>query len=267
MKGYYKQLYIIVMVTIFLSPLYALEAKAIYLEGEIGDEGISIEYGENSSVKDTIEITPDQPFSYCLEILNLDIMCIEISINEIKQDPPVVDTNFYFKLVYPSYIEHEFDIPIAFGEFGIETDPYGLTFNPIDESNKIDISVTSGLFNYQYDIKLEGEIINGRWEGQATFFNNVIKEDPVVINTESLPDLPLPPDVTPPSEIRFENITSILVFTISPFNLSGVSFDIYFDDDLFTSIPDDIPILGAFLPALPIPLFKGSFRLWANFES
>jgi len=259
-----KKLFSIILVTIFFTLSFSLQAevaRAFSIEAEVGEEGIKIEWDRGLRGKDTIEITPDNPWKKNI----LGLMYIKISINEITEDPPVVDTKFYFKLYYPYEFEQEIDLPISFGSFGIEASFFRRELAPVQDSNKIDISILSGLSKFQYDIKLDlGEIINDRWDGEATPSNNRITEE-VVIDISGLPDLPLPPDVTVPEVIRLD-ITSILVFTIGRFTLTGVMLDIYGDDNLIISIPVDIPYLGI-LSALPIPLLKGSFHLWFNAES
>jgi hypothetical protein len=40
--------------------------------------------------------------------------------------------------------------------------------------------------------------------------------------------------------------------------------DTFHDGSLISSIPDDIPTLGEFLPMLPVPLLKGNMHFWFN---
>lgn len=271
MKKNCKKLFSIVLVTLSFTLSFSLKAevaKAFSIVIEVGVDGIIIEFDKGLGGKDTIEITPDKEFSYMVKISDLDLMYIEISINEITEDPPVVDTKFYFKQFYPSEFENEVDLPIPFGSFGIESSFLNRELALVQESNEIDIAILSGLFKFQYDIKLNlGEIVNDRWGGEATPSNNKITEQ-VVINTGALFDFPNPPDITLPDEIRLD-ITWIPVFTIGRFTLAGFMLDIYGDDSLIFSIPGSIPYFGEIFPTspVPVPLPKGSFHLWLDTEN
>ena len=94
--------------------------------------------------------------------------------------------------------------------------------------------------------------------------NSRITEE-VVINTAALSDF-LPPDLFPlefPNELKWE-ITLMPIFTIGRFTLSLMKVDTFHDGSLISSIPDDIPALGEFLPMLPVPLLKGNMHFWFN---
>ena len=250
---------------VLLSLALSSPAHAFFFEAMTGEEGIAITYDINWRLKGEIEITQERPW----EITILDLLSFQLSITSIdpapQLGPPVVNLHYSLKASYPLEIDQAFDFPLPFGKLGIETERWDRSFAPVDESNQIDISILSTVNTFQYGINLNfGEIFSDYWEGKATFLNSKITEE-VIIDTGALSDL-LPPDLFPaeiPNELKWE-ITLMPIFTIGSFTLSLVKLDTFHDGSLISSIPEDIPALGEFLPMLPVPLLKGNMHFWFN---
>ena len=197
----------------------------------------------------------------------LDLLTFQLSIAGIdaspQQGPPVVNLHYFLRASYPLDIDQEGDFILPFGELGIETARWDRTFVNVDESNQIDVSILSTINTFQYGIHLNFEgIFSNYWEGKATFLDSVITEE-VIINTGELLDF-IPTDLFPeeiPDELKWE-ITLMPIFTIGSFTLGLVELDTFFDGNLISSIPGDIPTLGQFLPMLPVLLPKGKIHFW-----
>ena len=265
MKAYCKKCFPAIFFAVLLSLSLSSAAHAFSFEAMAGEEGIAITYDINWRLKGEIEITQESPW----EIAILDVLSFQLRITSIDSapqfGPPVVNLHYSLKASYPLAIDQEGDLPLPFGVVGAETERWDRSLAPVDESNQIDISILSTVNTFQYGININfGEIFSDSWEGKATFVNSTITEE-VVINTAALSDF-LPPDLFPlefPNELKWE-ITLMPIFTIGRFTLSLMKVDTFHDGSLISSIPDDIPALGEFLPMLPVPLLKGNMHFWFN---
>lgn len=267
MKRYGKKCFSGVFFAVLLSLSLSSPAHAFFFEAVAGEEGIAITYDINRRLKGEIEITQESPW----EITILDLFSFQLSITSIDPapllGPPTVTLHYSLKASYPLEIDQEADFPLPFGGLGAATERWNRSFAPIDESNQIDISILSTVNTFQYGINLNfGELFSDSWEGKATFLNSKITEE-VIIDTAALSDF-IPVDLFPaefPNELKWE-ITLMPIFTVGPFTLSLMKVDTFHDGSLISSIPDDIPTLGEFLPMLPVPLLKGNIHFWFNSE-
>ena len=265
MKTYFKNVLPVICVIVFLGLAIVPQANALLIESIAGENGIEVTYDINRRLKGEIIITPENPW----ELNILDVIEIRLAVSSIdstpEEGPPVVHLHYYVKTSLPNEAEFEDDLPIPFGEWGIERDKLNRNFTPLDESNQIDISILSTINRFQYGISLNfGEIYSDRWEGEATFRDAIITEE-VVVDVEDLldfiPEEYLPPEI--PREMSWD-ITLIPIFIAGSFNWGLIQIDAYTDGDLVSSIPADIPDLGGFLNMLPLLMQKGATHFWFN---
>jgi len=265
MKAYSKKFFPGAFFVVLLSLFFFSPVHAFFFEAKAGGEGIVIAYDINVRLKGEIEITQERPW----EITVLDVLSFQLNIASIDPAPPLgpPTVNLHYSLTssFPFEIDQEGDLPLPFGVVGVERERWNRTFVPVDDSNQIDISILSTVNTFQYGININfGELFSDFWEGKATFLNSKITEE-VIIDTAALSDF-LPPDLFPsdiPNEIKWE-ITLMPIFGVGSVTLSLVTLNTFHDGSLISSIPDDIPTLGAFLPMLPVPLLKGNMHFWFN---
>ena len=128
MKTYFKNIVPVICVMIFLCLAVAPQANALLIESIVGENGIEMTYDISRRLKGDIIINPENPWE--LNIPN--VIVIQLAVTSIdlnpEEGPPVVYLHYYVKTFLPNEAEFEDDLPIPFGELGIERDKFNRNF-------------------------------------------------------------------------------------------------------------------------------------------
>ncbi|MCX5895571.1 MAG: hypothetical protein NTZ51_07060 [Proteobacteria bacterium] len=233
MKCFRPQWFVLALAAGMLTLAAASDAMAKFkIEAQASEEGLQIKYGSGVKEKEIDRAPGDPP----AEISIGKIATIEVSVLEVTEDTVLV--HLVVSIPLSGQPPTVVDLPIPFGEFGVEIDIGGKKFIIPVGGYPIEASLLLTRLQTKYDIAVDLQpLFSDHWQGTKTPSDNEIHEN--IVN---------------PMGDGSIDITLVLDYS---FSFTKITYTIVMDSG---EGGQPVPQTGT----IPVP--NGSYHIWADIE-